>query len=672
MLIEKNGYRLHLDESKKEVGKIEITVNGKVIPLFLSVSEFGFGDYFITDYMEADYNGNVFVIRYKRENIEAESVIRLTKKGIFRCQRYQVKKDFTGSIGPRFSLADKNVLYTYPLRVYERPVNSVRNIRNDYLWALPLPAHIIHGNGYVATYFIDRENGVGTCDFRNENGDVSLGFHFPDCTAQDEVILPFSETKTPSVRQFKAGESFFFKEYIMYSPLQSGENAVLKAEKLISSILLKRKKAPDYAAAAEGIAFYFDNNDLWNPNALAEGKGWYRNMWKHTHGGVPVKDFYYDLGWGEGYGAITVSALTRYDVNNGTDVFREKIREMTLNADMFLRDGKERGAYYDRYIKAGDYTLLGKKAEGGGCDFLGIKRIWTHSLGMVGYQFAKLYEEVTGYDPEVRDEWLRIATDIAAFLLSKRKENGDIQDGFDETNGEANKKKHRIPARVIVCGLFCSLYRITGDKEYISASMKLAKAACPEIEKYEFYNQMLDGHVDVINGEIVNSGTCESDEIYDSENACYAFVGLSELFGETKDRTNLKLCENCAAYFISWMYFYDIPTGANGYSRGATTCRMPDFPLCYIGAGNFAYRALRKLGDLTGEKLYGAIADEFLSVSAKYQWNDPSVKWHGGVVHAVYQVNGKHWGPDIEGQMDTGMTSGTTLMNLEDYLKYGK
>jgi hypothetical protein len=116
------------------------------------------------------------------------------------------------------------------------------------------------------------------------------------------------------------------------------------------------------------------------------------------------------------------------------------------------------------------------------------------------------------------------------------------------------------------------------------------------------------------------------------------------------------------------MYFYDIKTGANGYSRGATTCRMPDFPLCYIGAGNFASPALEKLSQLTGDSFYKEIAWEMLVCAAKYQWEDPNVPWHGAVVHAVYQVNGKHWGPDIEGQMDTGMTSGTTLINIERLL----
>jgi hypothetical protein len=117
------------------------------------------------------------------------------------------------------------------------------------------------------------------------------------------------------------------------------------------------------------------------------------------------------------------------------------------------------------------------------------------------------------------------------------------------------------------------------------------------------------------------------------------------------------------------MYFYDVPTGANGYSRGATVCRMPDFALCYIGAGNFATPALIKFSTLTGDDFYKKIAKEMIDCACRYQWMDSSVKWYGAVVHAVYQVNGKHWGPDIQGQMDTGMTSGTTLMNIEKILR---
>ena len=350
-------------------------------------------------------------------------------------------------------------------------------------------------------------------------------------------------------------------------------------------------------------------------------------MCKHTHGGTPVKDFYYDLGWGEGYGVCTLSALVRYSIHTGSKVFEERIRNITENIDVFLRDKNVKGAYYDRIVPEGMPTLLGKFTDGKGCDFLGIKRIWTHSLGMVGYQLACLYEEACDYDNALRAEWLRVAEDSAAFFLKKQKENGDINDGFDEKDGECNKKLHRIPARAIVCGLFSSLYRIKKEEKYLQAACRLAEASAPEIEQYQFYNQMLDAHVDVINGEIVESGSDALSEVYDAENACYAFVGLVELYEATRDEKLLALCEQCAAYFISWMYFYDIKTGANGCSRGATTCRMPDFPLCYIGAGNFASPALEKLSKITGDDFYQKIAQEMLVCAARYQWNDSQVPW---------------------------------------------
>ncbi len=40
----------------------------------------------------------------------------------------------------------------------------------------------------------------------------------------------------------------------------------------------------------------------------------------------------------------------------------------------------------------------------------------------------------------------------------------------------------------------------------------------------------------------------------------------------------------------------------------------------------------------------------------------------GGMVHAVSQFDGKYWGPDLEGQVDTGMSTGNSLAAIERLL----
>ncbi len=600
----------------------------------------------------------------------AESEIVLNDAGLIRRQSYRVKESFNGWIYPHFACEDKVAKYTYPMRVYDQPICEVGSLRNDYLWALPLPAHLWYGQEYVAVYCLDRSEGNGTCDFRITDKKPQLGIYYPDKAVQKMGESPFGDGRRPEDRKFEKGEEINFSEYIAFAPLSSRKNPILQSEKLAAKYLL-RKKYPekDYTVTADLIAQYYQENGLWNPDAFGKGKGWYRNMWKRTMGKNPEKDFYYDLGWGEGYGAITLSALVRYSVRTKRELFREKIEKITRNIPMFLRDESKTGAYYDRFIPRGNPTLLGKYPEYEKCDFFGFRRIWTHSLSMIGYQLAALYLDVDDYDEELRKLWKKTATDIADFLLEKQHADGDINDGFTENDEECNLKRHRIPARALACGLFVKVYRISGDEKYLRAACGLMEASAPEIEEYAFYNQMLDTHFHERGEKGFESGKDESVEVYDAENACYAFLGLAELYEVSPEEKTLRLCEKCAAYFISWMFYYDLETGVNGRARGATTCRMPDFPLLYVGAGNFAYSAMKKLAALTGEHFYKEIAEEMLRCASDFQLSAPGKPWNNGIVHAVYQVNGRHWGPDIEGQMDSGMTSGSTLICLEEYIK---
>ena len=616
----------------------------------------------------------VISIAAQTEEVKAESVITLTGEGVFRTQAYTVLKDFEGFINPRFKLADAGALYTYPLRVYDAPAMDAGNIRSDYTWAVPLPAHIWHTDGYCAVYGIDRNFSVGTLDCAQSAKGTFLGCYYPDTSPQAFVSDVFQPRGgRPETKKFLRGSKIVISEFIKAAALAPGKNPLTEAEKLAAAVFLKKAvEKPDFVSVADNIALYYKNNGLWEKDVFEKGKGWYRCTWMRTQEGIPEKENFYDLGWGEGYGVLTLSALVRHSLRKKTSAFKNQIEHMTRNMDYFLRDKNVKGAYYERFIGAGAKTLLvknniktpmAKDIQNEACDFLGQKIIWTHSLAQTGYQLALLYREAADYpDKALRAKWYETAKDIGDFLLSRQRGDGDINDGFFDDDGEANRKPHRIPARALVCGLWARLYLETKEEKYLAAARKLAAVAGKEIGRYEFYNQMIDGH-QAPHLEI------DPNEVYDAENACYAFQGLVELYDITRDGFILELCLKCAAYFISWMFFYDIPNGVNGVTRGATTCRMVDWPLVYTGAGAFAYRPLLRFAELTKDGFYDKIADEIITCIAKYQYRAEGKPWDYGIVHAVDQSDGRHWGPDKQGQMDTGMTSGNALADIEYLIK---
>ena len=136
------------------------------------------------------------IIKTNTPEFIAESIIKINGEVIERRQKFTAKKQFNGYFKTQFNLVDEDVLYTYPLRCYDKPIKTVGNIRNDYLWAVPLLSHIWRNEDYVCAYFIDRSKGVGTCDI-TQNSNISLGFHYPDKTEQTEIIMPFTDSNVP-------------------------------------------------------------------------------------------------------------------------------------------------------------------------------------------------------------------------------------------------------------------------------------------------------------------------------------------------------------------------------------------------------------------------------------------------------------------------------------------
>jgi hypothetical protein len=287
------------------------------------------------------------------------------------------------------------------------------------------------------------------------------------------------------------------------------------------------------------------------------------------------------------------------------------------------------------------------------------RRVWSHSLGHIGSQLLTAYEDAPDYPrPEIRGRWLAAARGIGLFFANRQRPDGDINDIYDEQEGEVNRKPHRIAARAVVCGLWARLARVTGEPRWLDHATRLAAAVAPEIGRYEFYNQMIDGLA------------APATEFTDGESAYYVLEGLVPLFEQTKDPRVLRSCQQAAAFGIAWTYFYDLPEAHGGVARGGQSCRMPDYPLLYPIGPAKAVEPLVRLSHASGDGFYERMAGEMVAFIAAYQWDCPSKPWHGGMIHAIEQWSGRHWGPDKAGQVDTGMATGNSLAALEFWLDH--
>ncbi len=584
---------------------------------------------------------------------DAQEVITLLagQPVIRREQTYHFNQDWVGAVYPGFQLqAAEDIRYTYPVQVHEKPLAGLPALRFPADWAVPFPFHVWHNQRWVGLYGLDKS--VSTLTGPSA-GTIAFSPPSSDGMAELRVYYPDS-ANTPDQVLFEDGTKLTLKEIIAAKVLSADDEPLLEAERLAVSILLGQPaRQMDLRQVVSGIVEYYQHCDLWEPDALGSGRGWFSNMWVRTQTGPAKKrgEFsgYFDLGWGEGIAVEMWLGAVRHWRRTGNANLLSYVDEMTRNLDLFKR-GSAAAAYFDRSdgVQFGDFLIAVRPNH----------RIWTHSLGHTGSQLIQLYLAAADYpNQEIRNKWWAAATSIATFLAKHQRDNGDLQDGFDEQDLEFNQKSHHITARAVVCGLWARLAEITGDNLWTDRALRLANAVSPEIRRYEYYNQMIDTFFEP---EL---------EAVDGEAAYYVLEGLVPLYGATHNPEILALCKKAAAFGIAWTYFNDLPHAAMGIARGGQCCRT-DIPLLYLigpakGIGPFLELA-RSSGDLFFEKM----AAETAAFISNWQMNASGQPWNGGMIHAIQQFSGKHWGPNLAGQVDTGMSSGNSLAAIELWLEH--
>jgi hypothetical protein len=594
----------------------------------------------------------------------AREVLTLPAKGpvLRRMQTYRFKKDCSGAVYPGFLLPmDDNLRYTYAVQVHEKNLSEVPALRKPTDWAVPFPFHVWHNDGWVGMYGLNKSISAGTIEFLPQyaGGKVVLRTYYPD-TLAPEMELVLGKDLQLDEKEFHEGEEISLHEIIAVKILDPDDEPLLEAERIAADILLREPFPPvDLKGVSDRIGAFYPRCQLWEVDALGPGRGWFSNMWVRTQTG-PAKKLgeasgFFDLGWGEGIAVEMWLGAVRYWRRTGKTELLVYVDEMTRNMDLFRRDPGSDVPYYDRSDGQhfGDFILfLSSDATG--------QRIWTHSLGHIGSQLIQLYQDSAGYpNPEVRDQWLSAIVSIAGFFAKHQQENGDLPDILDEQDHEVNTKAHRIAARAVVCGLWTRLGVLTGEKSWVERSLHLANAVTPEITRYDYYNQMIDNFMET------------SFEAVDAEAAYYVLEGLVPLYEVTRDPCILVLCKKAAAFGIAWTYFYNLPNAYRGISRGGQCCRT-DIPLLYPIGSTKGIGPLLGLAKATGDSFYEKMAKEMIAFISRWQIHAPDLPWDGGMLHAMVQFNGKHWGPDQTGQVDTGMATGNSLANIELWLESTK
>ncbi|CAB4871804.1 MAG: hypothetical protein F2786_05195 [Actinobacteria bacterium] len=612
-------------------------------------------------WIEESHGRIVICLEGETKDWEAKSTIEMFPKEseIQRTQIYRPKKELTTRFGSGFEVAtSEKVSYTYPLRVFGKalPIQPT-NVTSDVSWALPLPFHLLAFDKFVVGYGIDRSQSEGTLTLVSTDKNFRIGVQMPDRTEQPQDLAPtvtephLVRVGEPDDDVFAARSSIKLTEVIRFGELTLGD-PFLRALEVMAPVAFKSAQMPaGPVEVADGIVNFFKDGQLWDENALAPGKGWYRNMWVRITGDKPssLSDGAgcFDFGWGEGIATETIVAVLRHWRRTGSTDLHSHIDEISRNIHLFRRGSKSPASYFDRF--KGDKF----------CDFMLQDWVWTHCLAHNGLELLDAYLENPNYpDPAVRKIWLDTAQEIAAYLALHQRSNGDFPDIFMEQEREYDLSTSRIIARASVCGLFVKLHQehVPGSEDYLERAKSLAKHLAPEIQDYEFNNNMLD----VVGSPIA---------IPDGESAAYVLEGLVPLFEATGDPEILRLCEAATAVASWWTYTYDLTTAYRGRTRGGQTCRMPDYPLAFAGGTAKHVKPFLDLYRLTNREIYRTMAREMTAFICACRIHQPEKPWNGGLVHAFDQHAGYLWGPEREGQVDSGMTTGKGLAAIEIWLE---
>lgn len=596
----------------------------------------------------------------KADGWEARETITLAPGQSFlrRSQTYRFTHDVEAAIFPGFKLrADPPLRYTYPLRAWEQPLSGLKPMRAAVDWALPFPFHVWHDDAFVALYGLDKSVSPGTIEFApaDSGAFAALRVYYPDSHPNPAAHSGAIAT-VPGTTKFAAGTEVTLVEVVAAKPLATGEEPLMEAERIATGILLRDPPhATDLTKTADRIAGFYKHCELWEPDALGQGRGWFSNMWIRTQTGPAKKrgemSGYFDFGWGEGIAVETMLGIVRHWQRTGDASLLPYVDEMARNMELFKRAPGKDQPYFDRTDgkRYGDFLM----------DHVPGNRIWTHALGHTGSQLLQLYQSAPDYPAAAtRAAWLAATCSMAGFFARQQKPNGDLNDIFDDNDWELNTKPHRIAARAVVCGLWARLAQVTGDPVWTDRARRLAQAVAPEIERYEYYNQMLDC--------IIRPET----EYTDGEAPYYVLEGLVPLYATTRDAVILGLCKKAAAFGIAWTYFYNVPKAHNGVARGGQCCRMDDLPLLYPIGPAKAMTPLLELHALTGDAWFETMAREAAAFIGHWQMRDPGKPWDGGMIHAMGQYCGAHWGPDLAGQVDSGMATGNSLAALEAWMDH--
>jgi hypothetical protein len=571
---------------------------------------------------------------------------------LHRTQTYQFHQNAQVAIRPGMRVeASPNIRYTFPLWAHEKPLAECGAYRADAWWALPFPFHVWHTDQWVAFYGVDTTQSGGTLDFLPADDHAWMRIYLPQTTAQREDMgdAIYKWPLQPQTMGVSEGESITLTQILGARKLNAGEEALFEAERTAAEILLAEPwSKTELEKVIDGITNYYHQCQLWEADAFGKGRGWFLNMWVYTQCREPERKGpgggYFDLGWGEGIAAEMFTGVVRnWQRTQRTDLL-PYIDEMSRNIPLFKRGADAAAPYFDR-----------SNGERFG-DFFLEDRVWTHSEGHLALYLANLYLAAPDYpNAETRQIWLETAHSIGDFYVAQQRHNGDLPDILDADNQEVNVRR-RVTARLAVCGLWAALSRITGDQAYVECALKLAHAAVPEIHDFIFFYGTM---IDALKTEI---------DVSDGESAYYILEGLSQLYQVAPEPWILTLCQKVAAFAFCWTYFFNVPTAHRGITRGGQVCRMPDFPLVYPIGPSKAIDPLLRLSAATGDPFYERMASEMIHFIASYQWDDPAKPWHGGMIHAIEQHTGKHWGPDKCGQVDTGMATGNSLAALESWL----